>query len=68
MAVYAGYSLNGQSVPENDFDWVVQDAVNQIQYAIGDAAFNQFAAMRAADGHPSPFNLKVIEIGNEGII
>ena len=42
----------------------VQDAVDLIQYANGDTN-TTWGALRAANGHPAPFNLKYMEIGNE---
>lgn len=65
MAVYAGHSLNGQSVPQAQLQQYVDLAVNQVQFAIGDPAKNSWAALRAQLGHPAPFNVQYIEIGNE---
>ncbi|KAL8277579.1 hypothetical protein RQP46_010011 [Phenoliferia psychrophenolica] len=65
MAVYSGYSLNGESVPADDFQWVWEAAIAQIQFAIGDAATNGYAALRAKYGHPEPYKITKIEIGNE---
>lgn len=42
----------------------IQDALDAIEYANGDAS-TPYGAMRAANGHPEPFNMKYIEIGNE---
>lgn len=42
----------------------VQDALDQIQYATGDA-MTTWGARRARDGHPAPFKLTYVEIGNE---
>ena len=42
----------------------VQDAVDLIQYANGDTN-TTWGAQRAANGHPAPFNLQYLEIGNE---
>lgn len=42
----------------------VQDALDAIEYANG-AVTTKYGAMRAANGHPAPFNLKYIEVGNE---
>ena len=38
--------------------------MDAIQYANGDTS-TTWGAMRAANGHPAPFNLQYIEIGNE---
>ncbi|KAJ7111424.1 glycoside hydrolase superfamily, partial [Mycena epipterygia] len=65
MAVWAGYSLDGDSIPQSALTPFVQDAIDQINFAIGDASSNPLAAMRASMGHPTPFNLRYIEIGNE---
>ncbi|HEX5493026.1 MAG TPA: LamG-like jellyroll fold domain-containing protein [Mycobacteriales bacterium] len=64
LAVFAGYTLNGQHVAESDFGPIVQDALDEIQYAIGDTS-TPWGARRAADGHPAPFDLHYVEIGNE---
>ncbi len=65
LAVYAGYSLDGEHVnPGADLAPYVQDAVNEIEYATGGT--NTFwGAQRAADGHPQPFHIQYVEIGNE---
>jgi alpha-L-arabinofuranosidase len=43
---------------------VVQDILDLIEYANGPAA-STWGAKRAAAGHPSPFNLEYIGVGNE---
>ena len=42
----------------------VQDALDCIEYANGPAT-SKWGAVRAANGHPAPFNLEYLEIGNE---
>ncbi|MDE7387413.1 MAG: DUF1080 domain-containing protein [Muribaculaceae bacterium] len=42
-----------------------QDIKDAIEYAIGDPATNEWAKRRADAGHPAPFPLKYVEIGNE---
>jgi len=42
----------------------VQDALDALEYANGDVT-TTYGAKRAANGHPAPFNIKYIEIGNE---
>jgi alpha-L-arabinofuranosidase len=65
LAVYAGYSLNGTHVNSGqDLQPYVQDALDEIQYLIGGTSTN-WGAKRAADGHPAPFPLTYVEIGNE---
>jgi len=42
----------------------VQDALDAIEYANGPAD-SKWGSLRAKAGHPAPFNLKYMEIGNE---
>ena len=46
---------------------VVQDFRDAIDYALADPAANKWAKMRADAGHPMPFPLKYVEIGNENV-
>lgn len=42
----------------------VQDALDALEYCNGSTA-TPYGALRAKNGHPAPFNLKLMEIGNE---
>ncbi len=65
LAVYAGYSLKGEHVnPGKDLEPYVQSALDEVEYVTGDA-HTRWGAERARDGHPAPFPLHYIEIGNE---
>lgn len=65
LAVYAGYSLGGQVVkPGPDLEPYVQDAIEEIEYVTG-GPDTKWGAVRARDGHPAPFPLHYVEIGNE---
>jgi alpha-N-arabinofuranosidase len=65
LAVYAGYSLRGQHVnPGPDLQPFVNDALDEIEYVTGDTS-TKWGAERAKDGHPKPFKLTYVEIGNE---
>jgi len=44
--------------------WWVQDALDAIEYANGDIT-TRWGAERAKNGHPEPFNMKYVEVGNE---
>ena len=44
---------------------VVQNALDLIEFANGDPDTNAWAKIRADMGHPAPFGLKMIGIGNE---
>ncbi|KDR72485.1 hypothetical protein GALMADRAFT_749117 [Galerina marginata CBS 339.88] len=65
MAVWAGYAVTGISLPEDQLPPYIQQAIDQINFVIGDPAKSEAAAMRASLGHPKPFPLKYVEVGNE---
>jgi alpha-N-arabinofuranosidase len=65
LAVYAGYSLGGSHVATGkDLEPYVQSALDEVEYVTGDTN-TRWGAERARDGHPAPFPLHYIEIGNE---
>jgi alpha-L-arabinofuranosidase len=64
IGLFAGYTLNGQHVPEEEFEPYIADALDEIEYAIGDTT-TTWGARRAADGHPAPFDVQYVEVGNE---
>lgn len=65
LAVYAGYSMMQQHIePGPALDPYVQDALDEIEYVTGDAN-TKWGAERAKDGHPDPFTLNFVEVGNE---
>jgi alpha-L-arabinofuranosidase len=53
-----------ENVPLDKMDEFVQDALDAIEYANGPVD-SKWGAVRAQAGHPAPFNLKYLEIGNE---
>lgn len=62
-----GWGMKGQAqdvVPMNEMDEWVQDALDLIEWANGDAS-TKWGRVRADAGHPKPFNLKYLGIGNE---
>jgi alpha-N-arabinofuranosidase len=64
LAVYAGYSLRGEHVPADQLQPYIQDALDEIEYVIG-GPDTRWGAERIKDGHPAPFKLTYVEIGNE---
>ncbi|MYN20135.1 alpha-N-arabinofuranosidase [Rugamonas sp. FT107W] len=65
LAVFAGYALNGENVPAGPgLQPFVQEALEEIEYVTGDVN-TKWGAQRARDGHPAPFKLRYVEIGNE---
>ena len=51
-------------VPVDALEPYIQDALDLVEFANGDTT-TVWGAKRAAMGHPAPFNLKVMGIGNE---
>jgi alpha-L-arabinofuranosidase len=65
LAVYAGYSLLQEHVdPGPALEPYVQDALEEVEYVTGSTS-TKWGAQRAKDGHPEPFPLHYVEIGNE---
>lgn len=61
---------NGQQggIPMEEMGAYIQDILDLIEYANGDAKKTVWGRKRAEAGHPKPFNLKFIGIGNEDLI
>lgn len=55
---------SGEQCTLEQLDSYIQDAIDLIEFANGPAT-STWGAKRAAMGHPAPFNLKMIGIGNE---
>ncbi len=64
LAVWTGYTLTGTVVPQNQLAPYVQQAVDEIQYATGSTS-TKWGHQRALDGHPAPFDVRMVEVGNE---
>ena len=63
-----GWGMRGQAqdvVPMSEMDEWVSEAIDLIEWANGDPATSAWAKMRADAGHPKPFNLKYLGLGNE---
>ena len=52
-------------VPIDQLQPYIDDVIDLIDFANGDPTKNQWAKLRADMGHPEPFNLKYVGIGNE---
>lgn len=59
------YTYNGKPLTMESY---LQELLDLIEWANGDAKTSKPAAMRAKAGHPKPFNLKYLGIGNEDLI
>ena len=55
---------HGGCTPYDKIDGWIQECLDALEYANGDIS-TQYGKMRAENGHPEPFGLEYIEIGNE---
>ena len=55
---------SGEMAPLDGLDEYIQDALDLIEFANGPAG-SRWGGLRARMGHPAPFNLKMLGIGNE---
>jgi alpha-L-arabinofuranosidase len=63
LVVNCGMS-HQENVPMDKLDEYIQDALDAIEYANG-AVSSKWGAERVRAGHPKPFGLKYMEVGNE---
>ena len=59
------YQNHEGHVPADELQPYIDDVLDLIEFANGDPATNEWAALRAEMGHPAPFGLKFVAIGNE---
>ena len=65
LAVYAGYSLKGDYIhPGPALTPFVDDALDELEFVTGSTK-TKWGAVRAKLGHPAPFPLQYVEVGNE---
>lgn len=55
---------HGYVIPLNQVDTLVSNTMDAIEYANGPVT-SKWGSIRAKNGHPAPYNLKFIEVGNE---
>ncbi len=55
---------SGEACSDKEAEAYLQDALDAIEYAIGEVD-TPWGALRAKDGHPEPYPLAYVEIGNE---
>ena len=64
LGVWAGLWLNGTHVPEDELAPYVQDALDELEFCMGDTS-TKWGSYRAQLGHPAPFPIRFVEVGNE---
>lgn len=76
LALWAGFSLDiavydaGNSTDANEaaleqMPAVLDEALQELEYCMGDAVNTYWGRKRAQHGHPEPFWIEMVEIGNE---
>jgi len=55
---------HGGFTPVEELDGWIQECLDALEYANGPVT-SKFGKMRADNGHPEPFNIEYLEIGNE---
>ncbi len=63
-----GYGGQQGGIPMEQMPAYCQEFLDLIEWANGNPATSKWAKMRADAGHPAPFNLKYIGVGNEDLI
>ena len=65
LGIFAGYAIGGEYIAAGPkLAPYVQDALDEIEYVTGGPE-TTWGARRIKDGHPAPFPLNYVEIGNE---
>ena len=62
--------IGGQQggIPMSEMPAYIDELCHLIEWANADPATNEWARLRAEAGHPAPFNMKYLGLGNEDII
>ena len=64
LTVWDGRSIDGSIVPGDQLGSYVRAAIHEIDYAMGSTS-TYWGHKRAVDGHPKPFPIHMVEVGNE---
>lgn len=67
LAVWGGLALNGDVVPESEIGIYVQDALDELEFLTG-SIDTKYGALRAMYGHPEPWTIRYVEVGNEDML
>ncbi|KAI5845036.1 glycoside hydrolase family 51 protein [Morchella snyderi] len=64
LDVWAGYYLSGPIIPQDELEFYVQDVLNELEFLMG-SIDTLYGSLRAQLGHPKPWVINYIEVGNE---
>lgn len=62
--MWAGLALDGGTTSKEDLQPFIDDALDEIEFVVGPAD-SKWGKVRAELGHPEPFVLNYVEVGNE---
>ncbi|CAF1345507.1 unnamed protein product [Adineta ricciae] len=65
LAVYAGYSVDGKAVPEDQLQPYIDEVINELDFLTASADSNKMGGLRKRLGRSQPFDIRYVEIGNE---
>ena len=64
LGVWDGLYLDNDTVAQSGLDPYVENVLDELEYILG-STDTQYGALRAQYGHPDPWKLNYVEIGNE---
>ncbi|OJJ46231.1 hypothetical protein ASPZODRAFT_67628 [Penicilliopsis zonata CBS 506.65] len=64
LAVWSGLALDETVVSESEIDIYVQEALDELEFLTG-SVDTEYGALRAQYGHPDPWTIRYVEVGNE---
>lgn len=64
LGIWAGLWLNGTHVPQSELQPYVDDALDELEFIMGDTS-TEWGGKRAALGYPDPWPIRFVEVGNE---
>lgn len=65
LGLFAGYTLDTKSVPQDQLQPYIDSAVNQLHYIKDAQGSSEWARKREANGRAQPWKLDHVQIGNE---
>ncbi|CAF1576697.1 unnamed protein product [Adineta ricciae] len=68
LAVYAGYSLDGKPVPQDQLQPYIDEVIKELDFLTASADDNRMGALRKRLGRSQPFDIRYVEIGNEDFL
>jgi alpha-N-arabinofuranosidase len=64
LGIWDGHYLDGTSIAKADLQPYIDDSLDELEYILGSQS-TTYGALRASHGHPDPWPLTYVEIGNE---